>query len=293
MIALSTLPVFFVLLLYPLLPESARWLFVAGKKEEGVEQLRSVARSNRKAFVEGEIDAYVEPSRGNLLQLFVPSLRKTSILLLIIWFTNTFLYYGVVLLATELVSQNQDTPKCIGDQIGFTTQDYLEIFISTTGEFPGLIVAALATQKIGRKKLIWMGFLLLTVTIFLLPIPVRREIQTMFLFFVRGIITGVFQITLLYTPEVFPTSLRSTGTGLCSAISRIGGMLTPTVAVLLSKISIIFAISVYGIFSLFSALCSFFLPYETKGKPLPDVVLERKSDLSRTLELQETTVQTS
>lgn len=46
----------------------------------------------------------------------------------------------------------------------------------------------------------------------------------------RGIISGLFQAAYVYTPEVYPTSLRSVGIGGCSALARLGAMATPYVA---------------------------------------------------------------
>lgn len=50
------------------------------------------------------------------------------------------------------------------------------------------------------------------------------------LFVARGIIAGVFQAAYVYTPEVYPTSLRAVGVGACSAMARLGAMVTPYVA---------------------------------------------------------------
>lgn len=50
------------------------------------------------------------------------------------------------------------------------------------------------------------------------------------LFFARGIIAGVFQAAYIYTPDVYPTSLRAVGVGSCSAMARLGAMITPYVA---------------------------------------------------------------
>lgn len=58
----------------------------------------------------------------------------------------------------------------------------------------------------------------------------RRAFLTVMLFLARGIIAGVFQAAYVYTPEVYPTSLRAVGVGSCSAMARLGAMVTPYVA---------------------------------------------------------------
>lgn len=57
-----------------------------------------------------------------------------------------------------------------------------------------------------------------------------RTILTIILFMARGVIAGLFQAAYVYTPEVYPTSLRSVGVGGCSALARLGAMCTPYVA---------------------------------------------------------------
>lgn len=68
----------------------------------------------------------------------------------------------------------------------------------------------------------------------------RRAFLTVMLFFARGIIAGVFQAAYVYTPEVYPTSLRAVGVGSCSAMARLGAMVTPYVAQV--KISSVFCL---------------------------------------------------
>lgn len=52
----------------------------------------------------------------------------------------------------------------------------------------------------------------------------------MILFMARGVIAGLFQAAYVYTPEVYPTALRSVGVGGCSALARLGAMATPYIA---------------------------------------------------------------
>ena len=100
----------------------------------------------------------------------------------------------------------------------------------------------------------------------------RRVLLTIILFTARGIIAGVFQAAYVYTPEVYPTPLRSVGVGSCSAMARLGAMITPYVAQVLVKSSLPLAISVYGVAALLAAVASHFLPYETSGKEMRETI---------------------
>lgn len=50
---------------------------------------------------------------------------------------------------------------------------------------------------------------------------------TLFLFLIRAFATGVFQAVFVYTPEVYPTTIRATALGVHTAAARIGALLTP------------------------------------------------------------------
>lgn len=88
---------------------------------------------------------------------------------------------------------------------------------------------------------------------------------TIILFMARGVIAGLFQAAYVYTPEVYPTALRSVGVGGCSALARLGAMATPYVAQVLLQKSVTSAVTVYGISAVFASIACLLLPYETRG----------------------------
>lgn len=95
------------------------------------------------------------------------------------------------------------------------------------------------------------------------------------LFFARGIIAGVFQAAYVYTPEVYPTSLRAVGVGACSAMARLGAMITPYVAQVLLKSSITFSTTIYASAAILAAIGCILLPIETRGQELTDNIQQQ------------------
>ena len=95
-----------------------------------------------------------------------------------------------------------------------------------------------------------------------------RVLLTLILFLGRGVIAGLFQAAYVYTPEVYPTNLRSIGVGGCSSLARLGAMCTPYVAQVLFQASKGQAVAVYGIFAICASVACLFLPYETRGNDL-------------------------
>ena len=79
-----------------------------------------------------------------------------------------------------------------------------------------------------------------------------------------------FQAAYVYTPEVYPTVLRSIGVGSCSGMARLGAALTPYVAQVLMKTSLHLAIGVYVSVALIAAFSCLLLPFETRGHEMSD-----------------------
>ena len=57
-----------------------------------------------------------------------------------------------------------------------------------------------------------------------------RTVITFFLFLIRAFVTGVFQAVYVYTPEVYPTSVRAFALGFHTAAARVGAIVTPYMA---------------------------------------------------------------
>lgn len=280
LLALSTAPLLAFAICCPWLPESARYHVACGQQDKALETLQTIAKDNGKPMLLGRlvVEETTSPShRGRLSDLLGPDLRKTSLLLWFIWLTSAFCYYGLVLMTTELFEGSQNTSNrietCSADCRELTTTDYIDLLWTTLAEFPGILVTIFIIERFGRKKTMTVQHIVFAVCVFFILLATQeRVLLTIILFAARGIIAGVFQAAYVYTPEVYPTPLRSVGVGSCSAMARLGAMITPYVAQVLVKSSLPLAISVYGVAALMAAVASHFLPYETRGKEMRETV---------------------
>uniref|UniRef100_A0A1I7YYF8 MFS domain-containing protein n=1 Tax=Steinernema glaseri TaxID=37863 RepID=A0A1I7YYF8_9BILA len=253
----------------------------SGKPDMALKVLQKVARENGKILPEGQlVDKGMNnpQSRGSFTNLFVANLRNTTILLWFIWMCNAFCYYGIVLFTTVLF---QSTDECHGghafnETLNMTTtecrplvrSDYVDLLSTTLSEFPGLIITALVIEFLGRKKTMALEFSIYSIFTFLLLFCLDRRLVTAAIFIARAFISGAFQCVYVYTPEVYPTTLRALGLGSSSAMARLGAIVTPFVAQVAAGHNLVIPIVIYGLAALTGAIASMLLPIETKGRQM-------------------------
>lgn len=159
LVALSSGPSFIVLLLYGLVPESPRFLCMKGRTNEARNILEKAASLNRTALQTGTLvsdhmqddnnefaasentpllsprmdqtDKY-KGSPSSLFVLFSRKLIRTNLLLWFLYFGNTFSYYGIVLLTSELSSdQSKCTTITLHSENSQNASLYIDVFVTS------------------------------------------------------------------------------------------------------------------------------------------------------------------
>lgn len=134
-----------------------------------------------------------------------------------IWFTITFAYYGFFSwIPTLLVKQGIEVTK----SFDFTIIIYL-------ANLPGYLSAAWLTERLDRKNTIALYLFGSAVAAYWLSQMSDPALITAAGAALSFFLNGTYAALYAYTPEVFPTHIRATGTGLASAFGRIGSITAP------------------------------------------------------------------
>ncbi|EDO41352.1 predicted protein, partial [Nematostella vectensis] len=274
LLALLSLPMFLFLLLSPFLPESCRFQLASGDRDKALATLHRMARANKATLPTGFLkDANQNAKRGRILDLLKPELRRTTLMLWFLWFNVAFTYYGVVLMTSELFQSDSagggkcevKDPHC-GCKL-LTTKDYTDMMWTTLAEIPIVLVNIVLLERLGRRRTLALLYGLTATFYMLLFICTKREWMVAFIFGARGCISGVFTAIYIYTPEVvLPYRGATLGLGTCSAVARIGAMITPFICQVLLRASVDFALGVYAATGLSCVVIALCLPIETKGR---------------------------
>ncbi|KAH9620545.1 hypothetical protein KSS87_012651 [Heliosperma pusillum] len=309
LVGLSALPSLILLIFYAVTLESPRYFCLKGKKQEASQILDKIAKMNKTELPPGVLltdqeielngrtlfredtqllDQPIDTPKWkdsdlgifrSLVMLLSPELARTTLLLWVSFFGNAFSYYGLVLLTTELNSKSSSCGATHKPSHASDTVNFKNVFIASFAEFPGLVVSALIVDRVGRKAS--MAGLFFLCCIFMMPLVVHQSdgVTTTLLFGARACISGCFTIIYIYAPEIYPTSVRTTGFGAASSMGRIGGIICPQVAVILIQgchqmAAILLFIGVIIV----SAIAVLLFPLETKGLELIDSVASHKRE---------------
>ncbi len=264
--AVSAAPGLLLFLVRGSVPESPRFLLAAGKRAEALAVLAKVAAVNGRRLEGVELEAPVG-APGRAIDLFAPRFRRTTVLLWLIWFAISVGYYGAFTwLPSWLRSKGLPLPAV-----------YPYAFFMALAQLPGYFSAAFLVERWGRRTtlgvyLAFSGLGALAFAFAASPLAVAAAAAVLSFFAL-----GAWGALYAYTPEAYPTPIRTTGIGAASGMTRIAGIVAPSIGALAAggaggNAALIGPLAIFACAYLTGGIGAFLLPRETRNEDLEDAV---------------------
>ncbi|GIY28981.1 hypothetical protein CDAR_79151 [Caerostris darwini] len=263
-----SVPAAILLVYYWLLPESVRWLISKGKHSKAKTTILKAAKWNNATIPEHLLRAAeytnVDPefderqqSSSPLDLVRTPKIRKWSMNIFFNWIVNALVYYGLSL-STGHLSGNI----------------YGNFAILAAVEIPAVLLATWALTYCGRRYVLCtvmvFGGISCGATVF---VPQYLQwVSTLLAVLGKSAIAASFAIIYIYSAEIYPTVLRSTGIGFSSMFARLGGIIAPII-IQLRKVYSPLPMIIFAIASIISGFLALALP-ETHNRQLPESIEE-------------------
>jgi MFS family permease len=253
------------------LVESPRWLNAKNRLPETLNVLRHIATVNNSLanfnkFCEIN-SAVLNSSAGNLkvikksysiIEIFnFKSQRNKMLLLIYQWFSAGFSFYGMMI------------------NLGRSEENmFMESIVTYGAEVISEILSGWLAGIFGRVKVLKILSFMGGVCFIAYYFSSDKFVRTILIFMSSFGFSGAVNDLYIYSPEVFPTSIRSVTVGFLFLTSRVAAMLIPILNKMIKQLPILCgAMSILG-----SYLC-FYLE-ETLGKDLLDDIPEVKRGYS-------------
>jgi MFS transporter, putative metabolite:H+ symporter len=229
--ALGAIPAAYALVVRWGLPESARWLARRGRYAEADAVVRSfeeaagAAASVNHDTRADEAPAVALSARDRLATLWSAEFRVRTACLWLVWFCVNFSYYGAFIwIPSILVSQGYDLVR----SFGFT-------LIITLAQLPGYAVAAWLIEVWGRRLTLSVFLAGSAISAILFGTAAGESVVIATGMALSFFNLGAWGALYAVTPEMYPTSLRATGSGWAAGVGRIASIIAPlTVPLLLA-----------------------------------------------------------
>lgn len=281
---IGAVPALFAAYLRRSVPESPRYLETSGKgaeadrlvrimeKEAGIEEYsadeRSLNSPNSLNTEEEKSQEHVKDSgmRLSLSELWSKKYIRSTFVLWVIWIGINFGYYGFVLW----------TPTILMAQ-GFAMVKSFEFtLIMCFAQLPGYFSAGWLIEKIGRKWVLTIYFTGTALAAWLFGHASTTSQVLAYGCLLYFFSLGAWGCVYAYTPEVYPTVARGSGTGWAAAFGRVGAFAAPLIVAAIytaygekTGYGYVFAL-LTGVFAVVALVVALF-GKETMGKSLEEI----------------------
>ncbi len=266
---LQAIPALFVLVIRRYVPESPRWLASHGLSERADATIREIERKvserlDDKALppVPPQQAAAISDGGGGIASLFTGIYARRTTMLWALWFFALLGFYGLTTWLGALL-QAKGFPV--------TKSVFYTILISLAG-IPGFLFSAWLVEAWGRKATLILNLLAGAAACYVYGSAADQTQLIVAGLCMQFFLFGMWSALYAYTPELYPTRIRATGTGFASAIGRVGSLIGPYVIGIILPTA-----GQAGVFALgagafvIAALAVLILGEETRGRTLESI----------------------
>ncbi|XP_030630226.1 synaptic vesicle glycoprotein 2B [Chanos chanos] len=262
-VVLCSVPSLSSALLFALaMPESPKFLMETGQKTEALRVYQKMFELNHRGSIktfpvcdllicpqrdrEGSVSSgtrcqsllsIIREGLDPVRQIFVGPLASRSVVLLIIFFSISFGFYGLWMWIPELFKKLEDGGSPCASNTSLThkqdadmcypvkTAVYAEGFITAASNLPGNIFTILLMDFVGGKILLSCSLLLSSISVFFIWL-LKTKTQSLIM---SCIFSGVSVISWnaldVISTELYPTQLRSSALGFFTGVGRVAAIM--------------------------------------------------------------------
>ncbi|MFC5937893.1 MFS transporter [Corynebacterium choanae] len=226
---IGCIPAVYAVVVRRTLPESVRFLETTGNHAAAEGVVRQLEKSPPLSRISSQpkttIAVDTDSTVAGAASIFAPALRRRTIALWTVWLCLNFAYYGAFLWLPALLHAD-----------GFTlVKSFSFTLIMTFAQLPGYALAAFAIERWGRRPTLAAMLIgsAIAAGLFALSSADWQIIAAGSLLSLCNL--GAWGALYAIGPELYPTHLRSTGTGQAAAVGRIASIIAPLAVPLIPR----------------------------------------------------------
>ena len=273
LLAFGAVPAMAVFQMRRHMAETPRYLLATGQHKEFGEATAQLIGAEARG--PGEPGSEREVVRQNFWQGFRTLTGNPVFLMRLVgaslaWAFMDFAYYGNTVSSPMVLG-------AISPDKSLLNHTLLQLAIFAIAAAPGYLMAAATIDRIGRKAIQTIGFLMMAVTfaaIAFIPDVSKLIVPFVIIYGISYFFTefGPNSTTFVYPAEIFPVTARTTGHGFAAAAGKLGGFLGVFLfPIMMARGGLTLAEAAAATVSVLGLIVTLTMLPETKGKSLEEL----------------------